>query len=92
MISVIGTRNTITGLGLCGLEDLHEVESHVTPKEIKDIIDKADSDTIVIEEHLARQITLPKHKEIILIPEKEVKTDVIDVLVARSLGISENQK
>jgi len=88
MISVIGNRNTIMGFGLCGLEDLHEVDYSITEQELLELIETVESDTILIEQVLAQKIVLPQEKQFIIIPSDDIVQDDIDVLVAQSLGLS----
>jgi vacuolar-type H+-ATPase subunit F/Vma7 len=98
MITLIGTSTTTIGFGLCGINDIHEVERITPVEEILKIIQETENNIIMIDEeinNLIKHKTKRTNKFIIEIPFRykkveEIKNiaDDIDELVKDSLGFA----
>jgi vacuolar-type H+-ATPase subunit F/Vma7 len=98
MITLIGTSTTTIGFGLCGINDIHEVERITPVEKIVKLVENSENKVIMIDEEIHNLI---KHKIkrtnkfIIEIPfrykkEEEIKNiaNDIDELVKDSLGFA----
>lgn len=90
MITIIGTRLSVIGFGLCGIRDTHEVSEGVSATEIEQLITNAKSNVVMIEEALLKNVTINHDKIIVPIPDRFEKPDYSDLdnLVKDTVGVS----
>lgn len=89
MITLIGTTETTIGFGLCGMKDVYEVTLETSTEEINRIIAESENNLIMIDELLAKKVTLATQKTIITIPYRhgEANTDFINELMKNTIGV-----
>lgn len=87
MITLIGTRNSAIGFGLCGIKDIREVGPSVTDEELLRMVLEA-GEIIMIDEALYARVKGRVAKTFIRIPDTAGGTQDIDALVKDTIGIS----
>ena len=91
MISIVGTKTSIIGFGLCGVDDVHEVAENETKEKIKEAIQQC-GDVVLIDEFLTKDLNLKQFdKTFIIIPWRfkvASDDDEIEKLVQDALGVA----
>ena len=92
MITLIGYTKTVIGMGLCGINKVHEVTENTPVEEIVEIIKKTDSEFILIDEEIylkIHKLVKKVEKRFIKIPNpKGEENDPIDDIVRDTIGVS----
>lgn len=85
MITLIGNSTTCIGFGLCGIQDIVEVDD---PEAVVSAVEKSRNDVIMIDEELYRKVKgrLPKEKFYIKIPQENGFEDEIEEIVKETTG------
>lgn len=89
MITLIGTTHTTIGFGLCGIKDVQEVQLEESTEVLNTLVKNAKHDIVMIDELLAKKLTVKTTKTIITIPYRngEANTEFIENLMKNTIGV-----